>query len=475
MTPRLSACAAVVLSVLGACTLEPHYEQPPAPVPTGWTGGTASLPPAPQAPDIGWRDFFPDPTLQELISQALANNRDLRIASLNVQAAQAQYRIRGADLFPSIAVNAQEQAQRYPVGLIPGGTPARGQVVRAYEVSVGFTAYELDLFGRIRSLKHEALEQYLSTEQARRSLQLTLVAQVASAYFTLVADETILRETRETLESQALSYQLITHSLHAGATTALVAAQAATTVDTAQSNVAAYTRQAAQDRNTLMLLVGGPLPEGFVVPADLDAHALAVELGAGLPSEVLVRRPDVLAAEHQLVAANANIGAARAAFFPSITLTGSYGTASPQLSGLFKSGSEAWTFSPQISLPIFTGGANRASLDLAKIQKNVSIAQYEKTLQSAFKEVDDALAARHTLDEQLKAQQALLADATESNRLADMRFRSGVDSYLPALDAQRVLYAAQESLIGVELLRLQNLATLYKALGGGENEVSVAR
>jgi multidrug efflux system outer membrane protein len=421
------------------------------------------------------RDFFPDSTLQQLIALALANNRDLRVATFNVEAAQAQYRIQRADLFPSISANANELSQRFPAGLLNGNTPGRGQVVRTYTVGLGFTAYELDVFGRIRSLKHQALEQYLSLEQTQRSTQLTLVAQVASAYFTVIADETILRVTRQTLDSQTTSYQLIKRSLDAGATTALAAAQAATTVDTAQSNMAGYARQAAQDRNTLMLLVGGPLPEGFVVPADLDAHDLATELPPEVPSQVLVRRPDVLAAEHQLIAANANIGAARAAFFPSITLTGNYGTASPDLSGLFKSGSEAWTFSPQISLPIFTGGANRASLDLSKVRKNVAVAQYEKTLQDAFKEVDDALAARRTLDEQLSAQRALLADATESYRLADMRYRSGVDSFLPALDAQRVLYAAQQSVVTVELLRLQNLATLYKALGGGEKEVSVAR
>jgi multidrug efflux system outer membrane protein len=468
------AAAAALSCIVCGCTLEPHYQQPPAPVPAAWTGGPAPSADAGSAVDIGWREFFPDPQLQQLIAQALANNRDLRIAALNVEAAQAQYRIRRADLFPSIAATAQEQSQRYPAGLIAGGTPGQGAVVRAYEVGVGFTAYELDLFGRIRSLKHQALEEYLSTEESRRSTQITLIAEVASAYFTLIADETILQVTRQTLDSQGASYRLIKQSLDAGATTALAAAQAATTVDTAQANVAAYTRQAAQDRNTLMLLVGGALPDSFQVAADLELHTLASDLPSGVPSRVLTARPDVLAAEHALIAANANIGAARAAFFPSITLTGTYGTASSELSGLFKAGSEAWTFSPLISLPIFTGGANRAGLDLAKVQKNVAVAQYEKTLQSAFKEVDDALAARATLDQQLQAQRALLGDATDSYRLADMRFHSGVDSFLPALDAQRVLYGAQQSLVTVELLRLQNLATLYKALGGGEYEVSGA-
>ena len=258
-----------------------------------------------------------------------------------------------------------------------------------------FTSYELDLFGRIRSLKHQALEEYLSTDATRRSVQISLIAEVASAYYTVIADETILKVTRQTLDSQSVSYKLIKQSLDAGATTALVAAQAATTVDTAQANVAAYTRQAAQDRNTLMRTdrrsAARRIPDSGGPGC---ARALLPSCPQTCPSQVLTARPDVMAAEHQLIAANANIGAARAAFFPSITLTGSYGTASPDLSGLFKPGSEAWVFAPQISLPIFTGGANRAGLDLAEVRKNVAVAQYEKTLQTSFKEVDDALAAR---------------------------------------------------------------------------------
>jgi multidrug efflux system outer membrane protein len=334
-------------------------------------------------------------------------------------------------------------------------------------VGVGFTSYELDLFGKIRSLDRAALERYFGYEDTRRSSQLTLVAEVAGAYLAVLADETILKVTRQTLDSQAASYDLTRKSLDAGATTALALRQAGTTVDTARANLAAYTRQAAQDRNALMVLLGVSLPADIAFDIDINAERMSTELPVGLPSEVLVRRPDVLAAEHQLIAANADIGAARAAFFPSIALTGQYGTASTQLSGLFKPGSSAWSFSPQITLPIFAGGANVANLDLSKIEKNVSIAQYEKTLQSAFKEVDDALAARATLDEQLAAQRALLEDSSESYRLADMRFRNGVDSFLPVLDAQRALYSAQLGVVGLQLLRLENMATLYKALGGG--------
>jgi outer membrane protein, multidrug efflux system len=474
---------ATVIAALSACTMEPHYERPEAPVPPTWAGSAAGAQDQASVADLGWRQFFPDPVLQRLIALALADNRDLRVAVFNVQAAQAQYRIQRADLFPKIAATGVEQVEKYPAGVLGsssagGSTGSAGSVVpggptiRFFEVGVGFTSYELDLFGKIRSLDHAALERYFQNAETRRSSQLTLVAEVASAYLAILADETILKVTRDTLDSQTASYDLTKKSLDAGTSTALALRQAATTVDTARANLAEYTRQAAQDRNALMLLLGTPIPEDIVFSTDIHAETMSADLPVGVPSEVLARRPDVLAAEHQLVAANADIGAARAAFFPSITLTGNYGTASTQLSGLFKPGSTAWTFSPQISVPIFAGGANVANLDLSKIEKNVSIAQYEKALQSAFREVDDALAARGTLDEQLAAQRALLEDSSESYRLAEMRFRNGVDSFLPVLDAQRALYSAQQAVVGLELQRLQNMATLYKALGGGMKEDS---
>ena len=278
--------------------------------------------------------------------------------------------------------------------------------------------------------------------------------------------------TRDTLDSQTASYNLTRKSLDAGTSTELALRQAATTVDTARANLAAYTRQEAQDRNALLILLGVPIPEDISFATDINSENLSADVPVGIPSEILTRRPDVLAAEHQLVAANADIGAARAAFFPSILLTAQAGTASASLSGLFKPGSGAWTFCPQINLPLFTGGSNLANLDLSKIEKNVDVAQYEKALQSAFREVDDALAARNTLDEQLVAQRALLDDSSESYRLAEMRFRNGVDSFLPVLDAQRALYSAQQAVVSLELLRLQNMATLYKALGGGMKENS---
>jgi multidrug efflux system outer membrane protein len=477
MRGPIPVTVAAVITVLSACTLEPHYERPAAPVPSTWAGSAAGAQDKASVADVGWRQFFPDPVLQRLVAIALANNRDLRVAVLNVQAAQAQYRIQRADLFPKISATGVEQVEKYPSGVLgtggSTGTPVPGgTTIRFFQVGVGFTSYELDLFGKIRSLNHAALEQYFENAETRRSSQLTLVAEVASAYLAILADETILKVTRETLDSQTASYELTRKSLDAGTSTALALRQAATTVDTARANLAEYTRQAAQDRNALMLLLGTPIPEDIVFSTDINAETMSAELPVGVPSEVLARRPDVLAAEHQLISANADIGAARAAFFPSITLTGNYGTASTQLSGLFKPGSTAWSFSPQISLPIFAGGANVANLDLSKIEKNVYIAQYEKALQSAFREVDDALAARKTLDDQLAAQRALLDDSSESYRLADMRFRNGVDSFLPVLDAQRALYSAQQAVVGLELQRLQNMATLYKALGGGMKEDS---
>ena len=475
--------AAAATTLLGACTLEPHYHRPASPVPPlegGMAGGTA-------AADIGWREFFPDPQLQRLIALALAENRDLRVAALNVQSAQAQYRIQRAQLFPTIDASAVEQVERIPIGVLEGEIPPgeggagrgasalpSGITVHTYDVGLGFTSYELDVFGRIRSLSHAALQQYFSSGETRRSVQLTLVAEIATAYVAVLADQTLLDITRDTLKSQEDSYALTEKLFNGGTSTELALRQAESTVDTARANLAQYNRQQAQDRDALQLLLGAPIPDGIDFSAGLNRENMIAELDEGIPSDVLVRRPDVLAAEHQLMAANAQIGAARAAFLPSISLTGNFGTESTQLSGLFKGGSQAWAFSPQISVPIFAGGANVANLDLSKIEKNVYIAQYEKALQTAFREVDDALAARGTLDDQLAAQRALLDDSSEAYRLADMRFRNGIDSFLPVLDAQRALYSAQQAVVSLELQRLQNMATLYKALGGGMREDSAA-
>jgi len=423
--------------------------------------------------------------MQRLIALALANNRDLRVSALNVQAADAQYRLQRAAFFPAVNASGIAQAEKIPSDVIESSTSSAGVgsvtaanqgpgsvTIHYYNVGVGFTSYELDFFGKIQSLNRAALEQYFGYEETRRSSQISLIAEVASAYLVIAADRAILQITQETLSAQMATLDLISRSLDAGTSTALALRQAEITVDTARANLASYTRQLEQDRNTLALLIGGTLEDDAELADDLESVPQPAELPADLPSSILARRPDVRAAEHQLIAANADIGAARAAFFPSISLTGNFGSASSQLSGLFKQGSQSWTFAPQINLPIFAGGANIANLDLAKIQKNIYIAQYERAIQSAFREVDDALAARGTLDEQLAAQRALVEATASAYRLANLRFRSGVDSFLPVLDAQRSLYAAQQGLINLQLARLQNMATLYKALGGGLKEHS---
>jgi multidrug efflux system outer membrane protein len=480
---RRSSCflaAAAVVTQLGACTLEPHFQRPPAPVPAlqGGAAGKAT------AAEIGWREFFPDPQIQQLIELALTDNRDLRIAALNVQSAQMQYRIQRAELFPTISASAVEQVQHIPVGVLAAETPgaangagflpANGVTTHTYDVGVGFANYELDLFGRVRSLSHAALQRYFSLSETRRSVQLSLAAEVVTAYLAVCADQTLLDITRNTLKSQEDSYALTQKQFNGGTTTQLATLQAESTVDSARANLAQYNRQMAQDRDALQLLLGAPIPDDIDFSGGLDRGNMIAELEEGIPSDVLVRRPDVLAAERQLMATNAEIGAARAAFLPAISLTGNFGTESTQLSGLFKGGSRAWTFSPQISIPIFAGGVNVANLQATRLARETAVAQYEKAIQTAFREVADALVARGTLDEQLTAQQALVTASTTAYRLADMRYRGGIDSYLSALDAQRTLYSAQQQLQIVRLSRLQNLVTLYKALGGGLEEHTTA-
>src|SRR3984957_13675175 len=481
--------AFALLFGIGGCTMEPSYRRPDAPVTEAWPDNTsvgdpgviAGHGPAAAAADIGWREFFIDARLQALIELALQHNPDARIAALNIAAARAQYRIQRADLFPSIAATGLEQVEKYPPAVLGIAAASSGNIVgssssystfRYFDTGIGFTSYEIDLFGRLRSLNHQRLQQYFGFVETRRSTQITLVAEVANAYLTLLADQELLRITAETLSNQQASYGLTQQSYEGGIATELDLRQAETSVDTAHANLAQYARQVAQDRNALVVLLGTPLPADLPPGEGLDEQQLLADLSAGMPSDLLVRRPDILAAEHNLIAANASIGAARAAFFPSITLTGTYGTASTQLSGLFDHGSTAWTFAPQISLPIFAAGAHVAALDLAKVQKNVSIVQYEQSIQTAFREVADALAGRSTLDSQIAADQALLEATSETYRLSEMRFRDGVDDYLGVLDSQRSLYTAQQTLVGVKLSRLQNLVTLYKALGGGWSEHS---
>ncbi len=458
-----------LLGLAGCTTLAPDYTRPAAPVSAAWPSGPAykeSAAPATgvAAADLAWRDFFVDAGLRKVIELALVNNRDLRLAALTIEKTRALYQIQRAGLFPTVNASGIGGEQRLPAGV---STTGESMVARQYEVNLGFSSYELDFFGRIRSLKDQALEQYLASEQARRSTQITLVGEVANTYLTLAADRQYLKLAQDTLRSQEASYTLIQRRLAVGVSSELDLRQAQTRVEAARVDIARYIGRVAQDENALALLVGSPVPEEFL-PTELGTVSALKELSAGLPSEVLQRRPDILQAENQLKAANANIGAARAAFFPRITLTSAFGTTSSDLSGLFGSGSASWIFAPRITLPIFDGGRNRANLEVAEADRRIALVQYEKAIQSAFREVADALAQRGTVGDQLAAQQSLV-DATSRNySLAEARYQRGIDSFLPVLDAQRALYGAQQGLIAVRLAQQTNGVTLYKVLGGGE-------
>ncbi|HET9864472.1 MAG TPA: efflux transporter outer membrane subunit [Steroidobacteraceae bacterium] len=465
---RLLATSAALTSLLGACTLAPRYHRPEAPVPAAWEGEPAPADSALPAADIGWKEFFTDPELQDLIGRALRNNRDLRIATLNVEAARAQYRIRRADLVPPVDAAATANNQRLPPSVSPSG---QEQLTRTYTAGLSTPAFELDLFGRVRSLRRSALEAFFALQENRTAAQLLLVSEVANAWLTLIADRQLLQLAENTRDSQKQSFDLTQLRFDQGVSSEIDLRRSETAWRQAEVDIAQQTRRVAQDRNALALLVGEALPpETGSGARDLAAQTFSRPLPAGLPAELLTRRPDVRAAEHALLAANANIGAARAAFFPQITLTGFYGNASDELSSLFESGHTTWSFVPQVRLPIFSGGANLAALDLANVRKRVEIARYEQSIQVAFREVADALIARSTYEQQLGAQQALTHAAEDSYRLADMRYRGGVESFLGALIAQRDMYDAQRGLIVTRLAGATNLVLLYQALGGGWKE-----
>ena len=515
--------AGVLLLTVGGCSLIPDYERPPLPVAAAYPAGPAypssnlSTAQALQSADtIGWRDFFADPQLQTLVEISLRNNRNLRIAALNIASAQAQYRIQRSDLFPHISLSGIGQFGTLPeqTSIASGGfgggsggtgaaasttssaaslgstgttsaiataptavttTPSQHISYRYYNVGLGFASYELDLFGRLRSLTSQALETYLANIETARSTQISLIAEVASAYFTVLADRELLRITNETVKSEEDAYNLTMQQFRGGTTTLLSVRQAETALETARANVPLYVRQAAVDENALVLLLGQPIPADLPLGRGLDHQDLMTDLPAGLPSDLLLRRPDIVAAEHNLLAANASIGAARAAFFPSISLTSTGGVAGSQLSRLFTAGGLTWSFAPQINLPIFTAGQNQGNLDLAKVQTSIQVATYEQTIQTAFREVSDALAGLQTYVDQVKAQQRLVDASADSLRLSLLRFQGGVDSFLPVLQAQQSLYPAQQNLLSLKQAQLTNYINLYKALGGGLVERTVAR
>jgi len=448
--------------------MAPKYTRPDAPVPAQWPIGAAyketkSAATAPAALKVPWREFFTDERLQKIIGIALDNNRDLRVAALNVERARALYGISRAELLPSVNAVGTMSKQGVPADL---STTGSSMVAEQYSVNLGITSWEIDFFGRIRSLKDQALEEYLATEDARSSAQISLVSAVAQAYLTMAADRENLKLVASTLEAQEVSYKLIRKRYDVGLSSELDLLRAQSQVDTARGDVARYTQLTAQDENALNLLVGSPMPQELL-PAELGSVNPPKEISPGLSSELLLRRPDVSAAEHQLKAANANIGAARAAFFPRISLTTAIGTASADLSGLFKAGQGTWLFAPQIMMPIFDARTWFA-YDVTKVEKEIAIAQYEKAIQTAFREVADALAVRGTVNQQIAAQQSLVDAVAETYRLSNARYTKGIDSYLSVLDAQRSLYGVQQGLIVLRLARIVNTVTLYKVLGGGE-------
>ena len=465
----VAAACAVVLA--GCVSMAPRYDRPDAPVPAQFPDSPAGDAAAQAVASLDWRQVFLDPRLQQVIAQALDNNRDLRVAVLNIEKARAQYRIQRADLLPSVDAVASQTAQRSSAATSGTGS---SQVGRSVSAEVGFSSWELDLFGRIRSLKNEALETWLATAQTQRSTRMSLVAEVAGDWLTVGAYQQRLALARRTLDSQRETLRLTGIKHEQGIVSGLDLAQVRTSVESARADVASYTTALAQARNALDLVAGAPVADALL-PGEEGGDAVALApLPADLSSTVLLQRPDVLSAEHTLKAANADIGAARAAFFPTVSLTASTGRGSDQLSSLFDSGTRTWSFVPSISIPIFQAGALKASLDAAKIQKQIEVANYEKAVQTAFGEVADALAARANIGEQLDAQRALVAASQRGYDLTDMRYRNGVSSYLEALDAQRTLYSAEQSLITLRLSEATNRITLYKVLGGGADAVSDA-
>ncbi|MGF6790911.1 efflux transporter outer membrane subunit [Paraburkholderia sp. 35.1] len=469
-----SLIAVAVALLATGCTLAPHYQRPAAPVTATFpTGGVYDQQPGAQgarganglaAGDIGWRDFFVDPRLQQLIEIALKNNRDLRVSVLNMQASAAQYRIVRAGLFPTLDAAASQSRQRTPRDLL--ALPNGPTISNTYSVGLN-ASWEIDFFGRVQSLKDQALATYLGTAQARKSAEIALVSQVANQYMTVLELDDLLKVTQNTLKTAQESFRITKLQFDNGTGSELDLRQSQTVVETASADLQAQMRLRAQADNALVLLIGEPLPADLAPGLPLSDQSLLTDIPAGLPSDLLTRRPDIMEAEENLLAANANIGAARAAFFPKVTLTGSAGTLSPTLGGLFKPGSAAWSFAPSITLPIFEGGQNMANLDLANIEKNVQIATYEKAIQTAFREVADGLAARGTYDQQIAALERDVAAEQRRLDLSTLRYTSGVDSYLSVLTAQTSLYLAQQALVTARMERLQNLVTLYQALGGG--------
>ncbi len=469
-SPRITALGGAALAsvfLLGGCSMAPHYTRPQAPVPSQVGGTTLHGKPL-QASDItiaGWQSFFTDERLKKTIEQALQTNRDLQVASAAIERARALYRIQRADQLPRLNATASESAQRIPADLSGNG---QARVAQQYAVGLGISSFELDIFGRVNSLKGQALETYLATAEAQRSIRLSLIAEVANAWLNLAADRERLALAKATLHNQEAYHRLIQQRVAGGIAAMVEELSARTGVDSARVDVARFTGQIQQSMQTLQLLVGSSLRDELL-PERLTAVTTMQQLPSGISSTVLLRRPDIQAAEHRLKAANASIGAARAAYFPRIGLSASLGTASADLSGLFKGGSGVWSFTPQISVPLFDYGAVKAGVAVSKADRTIAVAQYEKAIQVAFREVSDVMTLQTTMQDQVVAQQSLTDAANESYRISQQRYELGVDSYLAVLVAQRYSYTAQQTLVSTRLNQYAIHATVYKALGGSLN------
>ncbi|MEI8158387.1 MAG: efflux transporter outer membrane subunit [Burkholderiales bacterium] len=455
---RLTTLAAAV--ALAGCSLIPTYERPAAPVASQFDNVVSDGNRTNEATATNWQSFFKDARLKRLIELALQNNRDLRVAILNIEQTRAQLQVRRADELPT--VNAGINGARGPA--------ASGAITSSYTAGLSVTAYELDFFGRVRALSQAAQAQLLGTEEARKTVQISLIASVANTYLSLLADDELLGVTRDTLITRQESLKLTQLKFDNEAASRIDLSQAQSLLEGAKVAMAQASRQRALDKDALVLLVGQSLPADLPAGLPITAQGLLADLPAGVPSELLTRRPDIRLAEQVLLANNANIGAARAAFFPRISLTASAGVVSNDLDTLFNNGTSAWTFVPQLLLPVFDYGRNSANLEAAKVARDIAVAQYEKAIQTGFKEVSDALAGRATLGEQLRAQNAQLAAEQTRMELTNMRFKHGAASAFEVLDAQRSLFTAQQAAVQVQAQQVQNLVALYKALGGGWNE-----
>ena len=469
---------AMAAAVSGCGTMAPKYARPDAPVPGAWPQGTAypktrSASAAPEAAGLAWRDFIRDEKLRSVVQLALENNRDLKSAAINTERARTQYGLQRSQLLPVVAAVGTQtrQSQESAVGYLSSkpGQPivpvVQRNITERDSVNLGMAAWEIDFFGRIQSLKDAALQQYFATEQAQRAVQIMLVSQVATAYHGVAADREALRLARQTLEAQQGMFDLVKRRYEGGVASELDVQRAQTQVDAARGDVARYTQHEAQDRNALDFLAGTAVPDDLL-PADLDSVALPADISAGTPSDVLLKRPDVLQAEALLKSANANIGAARAAFFPRISLTAGVATASGDLESLFDAGTGTWTWAPQAVLPIFDPRTWHG-VKLSEQEKELAVAQYERAVQGAFREVADALAVSGTVEEQLAAQRSLVAATARALELSETRYTKGIDSYLSVLDAQRSLRVAEQLLVVYKLAKAANQVQLYAVLGGG--------